>query len=176
MLFARTSKAARRLHADFSGGRVVKRYIALVESRDSLPCGKWLEREDRLVRGRGFTRRAGDGDHGVKTARLRYTAIAVQKGVALLVVDLLTGRKHQIRAQLAGMHMPVAGDALYGASRGTADGALFLHAAYLRFPHPTRDEEIELLSRLPQRFHEHVTIESDLEERILTALRDRSSR
>ncbi len=175
MLFARTSKAARRLHAEFSDRRVVKRYIALVESGASLPRGKWLEREDRLVRGRGFTRRAESGDHGVKTALLRYTVISVHKGVALLVVDLLTGRKHQIRAQLGAMGMPVAGDTAYGSSGACMDGSILLHAAYLRFAHPTRDEEIELLSPLPPRFNNRMSIDDPLEEMIRTALRDRSS-
>lgn len=175
MLFARTSKAARRLHADFSKGLVVKRYIALVESKNPLPGDVWIEREDCLVRGRGFSRRAGDGDHGVKSARLRYTVVAAHKGVALLVVDLLTGRKHQIRAQLAALGMPVAGDTLYGSSLDPRNGALFLHAAYLSFPHPTRANEIELLSPLPSRFHEYVHIDGILENRILKALRDRST-
>ncbi len=175
MLFARTSKAARRLHAEFSGRRVVKRYIALVESGASLPCEKWLELEDRLVRGRGFTRRAESGDHDVKTARLRYTVISVHERVALLVVDLLTGRKHQIRAQLGAMGMPVAGDTAYGSSEASMDGALLLHAAYLRFAHPTRDEEIELVSPLPPRFNKRMSIDDRLEEMIRTALRDRSS-
>lgn len=174
MLFARTSKAARRLHADFSGRRVAKRYIALVETSVTLDAGRWIEREDRLVRGRGFTRRAESGDHGVKTARLRYTVISVQKGIALLVVDLLTGRKHQIRAQLGAMGMPVAGDRTYGSSETSKDGALLLHAAYLRFAHPTRDEEIELVSPLPLRFNARMSIDDRMEGMIRAALRDRS--
>ncbi len=170
MLFARTSKAARRLHSEFGGRRVVKRYIALVETAGPLLQGEWIECEDRLARGRGFSRRADEGSPNAKTARLRYKVMANSDGYALLLVDLKTGRKHQIRAQLGALGMPVAGDTLYGSSSRREDGAICLHAAYMRFMHPTKGENIEIFSPIPSRFTEGLTINDALMDRILGTL------
>ncbi len=77
-----------------------------------------------------------------------------------------TGRKHQIRAHLAAIGFPLAGDVLYG---GPALGALarhFLHAAELAFTHPITTERIALTAPLP----------ADLEDAIRTARAGRPAR
>ncbi|HPN14441.1 MAG TPA: RNA pseudouridine synthase, partial [Spirochaetota bacterium] len=57
VVFAKTSKAARRLHEEFAGRAVTKLYLALVDNKP-IEQGRWIEREDRLVRRRGFSEQA----------------------------------------------------------------------------------------------------------------------
>jgi 23S rRNA pseudouridine1911/1915/1917 synthase len=60
-----------------------------------------------------------------------------QSGLTLLEVDLETGRYHQIRAQLAAIGCPIAGDEKYGAVRQSSNGAIALHHRRLEITHPT---------------------------------------
>ncbi|MGB0592452.1 MAG: RluA family pseudouridine synthase [Myxococcota bacterium] len=142
MVLARTSKAASRLSRAFASRAVEKRYTALVCGR---PAGEG-ELVDRLgprLEGRGVERRS-DG----KEARLRFTRLGHTVTHAVLEVELLTGRKHQIRAQLAFAGCPILGDPLYGvASRSLRRPAL--HAHRLAFEHPVRKEPVVALSPLP---------------------------
>ena len=64
-------------------------------------------------------------------------------------VELLTGRHHQIRCQLARLGCPIKGDLKYGAPRSNPDGGISLHARSIRFTHPVRKEEMEITAPLP---------------------------
>ncbi|MBN1496810.1 MAG: RNA pseudouridine synthase [Spirochaetes bacterium] len=171
MLFARTSKAAERLQKEFAARKVVKLYLALVENRKPHRPGTWIECEDRLVRKRGFSERAGAGSRNVKTAHLRFICLGSNRRYALLLVSLLTGRKHQIRAQLAAEGTPVVGDATYGARESLPRGAICLHAHFLKFTHPTRREQIEIVSPVPERISHRLSIDDDLLSRIESEIR-----
>lgn len=166
MVFARTSKAAQRLHREFAGRHVKKMYVALVERNMQLDQDTWIECEDRLVKKRGYSERADTESRNVKTARMRYMALASNDRYALLLVELFTGRKHQIRAQLAAQNMPVLGDAAYGSGEKLSDGAVCLHALYLRFMHPTKKEPLELFSQIPERISKRIRIDATLLSRI----------
>ena len=170
IVFARTSKAARRLHREFTGRSVKKMYLALVEHNKPLKQDIWIECEDRLVRKRGYSEKAGVESRNVKTARMRYMAIAANEQYALLLVDLFTGRKHQIRAQLAAQKMPVVGDNTYGSREKLNDNSICLHAVYMRFMHPTKNEPVELFSRIPERIAGRIDIDDALWRKILTIL------
>ena len=161
VVFAKTSKAAQRLHAEFAGRAVTKMYTALVENRGKLDQGRWIEREDLLVRKRGFSERADEKSRNVKSASLRYLAVASNERYVLLLVQLLTGRKHQIRAQLAAMDMPVVGDATYGSAEQLPGGAICLHAHYLEFAHPTKREPVRLVSPVPERISSRLSVDAD---------------
>jgi 23S rRNA pseudouridine1911/1915/1917 synthase len=67
----------------------------------------------------------------------------------LLDVRLETGRTHQIRVHLAAIDLPVAGDPVYGRARELELDRQFLHAGRLAFPHPFRDERVDVESPLP---------------------------
>jgi 23S rRNA pseudouridine1911/1915/1917 synthase len=151
VVFAKTSKAAQRLHEEFAGRAVRKIYLALVENNRTIEQGRWIEREDLLVRKRGFSERADATSRNVKSASMRYMALASDDRHVLLLVQLLTGRKHQIRAQLAAMGMPVVGDATYGSAEKLPAGSICLHAYYLEFAHPTKKEPVRLVSPVPER-------------------------
>ena len=76
--------------------------------------------------------------------------IAASQRYWLLEVDLITGRKHQIRAQLSAIGCPIKGDLKYGAPRSNPDGGICLHARQIRFVHPVRKEEMTLTAPLPE--------------------------
>jgi 23S rRNA pseudouridine1911/1915/1917 synthase len=83
-----------------------------------------------------------------KESRLRYRCLQTARGLSLLEIELLTGRSHQIRVQLASRGMPICGDAKYG-SKTKLGGWLALHASSLTFEHPTRREPIRVTAPLP---------------------------
>jgi len=148
VLMARTSKAAGRLAGAFREGRVSKTYLAVVE-------GTPPERSQRLEgwilkdRSRNTSRMVADRTPGARHASLTYRLLGRFGAYSLLEVGLKTGRSHQIRVQLAGIGIPVAGDVRYGSREGFGH-IIGLHAASLRFPHPTRGEEICLCARPPR--------------------------
>ena len=170
IVFARTSKAAQRLHQEFAGRSVKKMYLALVEHNKPLEQDVWIDCEDRLVKKRGYSEKAGGESRNVKTARMRYMAIAANEQYALLLVDLFTGRKHQIRAQLAAQKIPVVGDDTYGSRESLHDNSICLHAIYMRFMHPTKKEPVELYLRIPQRIAGRIDIDDALWRKILTII------
>ena len=87
---------------------------------------------------------------GAKQARLRYRQIAATDRYALLEVQLLTGRHHQIRCQLAAIGHPIKGDLKYGAPRSNPDGGISLHARRVEFVHPVSRQELVIEAEPPQ--------------------------
>ncbi len=85
---------------------------------------------------RGVTRAGFDAFPGAKEARLRYRLRERREGLALLEVEPVTGRRHQIRAQLALIGCPLLGDVKYGAPQRLPDRRLGLHAWRLELEHP----------------------------------------
>jgi 23S rRNA pseudouridine1911/1915/1917 synthase len=69
--------------------------------------------------------------------------------LALLEIDLETGRYHQIRAQLAAIGCPIAGDIKYGARLASAEGDIALHHVRLEITHPTTREPIAIAAPYP---------------------------
>lgn len=147
VLLARTSKAAARLSALFREKRVEKIYLAVVEG-----CPE--KESDTLIHGLVRREKGGvvvqpEGVPGTQRAVLHYRTLGVLGGRSLLAVRLETGRKHQIRAQLAYGGWPVAGDVRYGASATLEHHAVALHAWIMRFEHPTTKDLLELICPIP---------------------------
>ena len=137
MVLARTSKAAARLSQAFREGQVEKLYLAVVEGHP--PQRGRLE--DRLSwdsrRRKAYLSPTG------KEAKLEFETLKRKRGLALLLVRPETGRKHQIRAQLAAAGFPILGDLKYGSQKRIAQGrAILLHAYSLTLPHPVRREKM----------------------------------
>ena len=153
VVLARTSKAAARLSAQFAGtgGATApeKRYLAVVEGR--LEGGG--EQVDWLVKGeRGTVKRVPERTTGAKRAALRWEPLAVEGRRTLVGVELITGRAHQIRVQLAGLGAPVVGDLRYGAPAPLGDGrGIALHASRLSVEHPTTKARLTFAARPPWR-------------------------
>ena len=147
VLFARTSKAARRLTEQFREGRVEKAYWALVEGTVESgveECVDWVAPDERHRR----VRIVGSGFEGGKQARLRYRPLRSAKGHTLLEIELLTGRKHQIRVQLSHRGLPIVGDRKY-ASRIAFPSGIALHARRLVVKHPVGGQSLEVVAPLP---------------------------
>lgn len=135
---ARTSKAAARLSEQFRERSPEKNYVALVEGR-LLGEGTRVDHLAKL----GQTVRVVKPSHPeAKRAELRYRVLGSERrregDVSLVAVELVTGRAHQIRVQLAAMGHPILGDLRYGAAAPFGDRALALHAAALTIEHPTQ--------------------------------------
>jgi len=145
VLFARTSKAAARLNDQFREHTVEKIYAALVEGAITPPEAECTDRlcEDKRHR-KVFRTQSPDG----KESKLRYRTLRQINRCSLIEIQLETGRKHQIRTQLAGRGFPILGDIKYGAKM-SFPGGIALHAWKLTFLHPTTKERIELTAPLP---------------------------
>jgi 23S rRNA pseudouridine1911/1915/1917 synthase len=159
VLFARTSKAAARLAEQFRSRAVEKAYWAIVEGTVEPPAGEyvdWLWHDERSKR----MRVVEQGTPGARQARLSYRRTGVLSGSALLEVELETGRKHQIRVQLAYRGHPIVGDVKYGSRRAFVAG-IALHARRLAFDHPVRDERIELQAALPRSWRAAGVVEEE---------------
>ena len=105
----------------------------------------WLVRNEKQNKSYAYEREVKDS----KKAVLRYRTIGRSDNYSLLEVELLTGRHHQIRCQLAKMGCPIKGDLKYGAARSNPDGSICLHARRVHFVHPVSKMPIELEAPLP---------------------------
>ena len=144
VLLARTSKAAGRLSEQFRSKAVQKSYLAVTEGVPDTDGGEltaWLAaRADR----QGVTRAETAPFAEARESRLRWRVMATEHGRALLEVEPITGRRHQIRAQLALVGLPLLGDVKYGATRGLPDHRIALHARSLTVKHPVGGEPVVL--------------------------------
>jgi 23S rRNA pseudouridine1911/1915/1917 synthase len=84
-----------------------------------------------------------------KRAELKYKLVSSSDRYHLLEVELLTGRHHQIRAQLAEIGSPIKGDMKYGFPRSNPDGGISLHARRIQFTHPVTKEEVTITANPP---------------------------
>ena len=166
VVFARTSKALPRLNKMFAEGEVHKTYWAIVEcgrlkeesgrrKEDRLKVkeesGEWQMLENWLTRNEQQNKSYAY-DHEVphsKKAQLRYRVLAIGARYALLEVQLMTGRHHQIRCQLAAMGCPIKGDLKYGAKRSNPDGSISLQSHRISFIHPVSKAPIDIEAPLP---------------------------
>ena len=152
-IFAKTSKALERLSGMFRDGAVHKHYWALCCAAPAVPSA---ELDNYLMRNENQNkayivkpRPDGSLPKEARLAKLIYTVLGSTDRYHLIDVELLTGRHHQIRCQLAALGCPIKGDLKYGAPRSNPDGGISLHARSIRFVHPVRKEEITLVAPLP---------------------------
>lgn len=149
VLFAKTSKALVRLNEQLRDRGFTKIYWAVVENKPAMESGElngYITRNAKINKS-FVTDRPTDKES--KQAILRYKLIGSSDRYFLLEVELLTGRHHQIRAQLAAMGCPVKGDLKYGARRSNDDGSISLHARRLEFTHPVTGELISVTAPTP---------------------------
>ena len=148
LLFARTSKAAARLSEQFREGAIEKAYWAVVENWRSPDTGAfedWLKKNDALAR----VEVVPPETYESLFARLLYTVKARHDGLTWLELRPHTGRKHQLRVQLASRGHPIYGDAKYGSPHPFGP-AIALHARSLTFLHPVSKEPITLTAEVPK--------------------------
>lgn len=151
-MFAKTSKGLERLNEMFRTGNVHKTYWALCcnapeksEAEGTL-LENWLSRNEK--QNKSYIVKEGTPE--AKLARLKYHVIGHSQRYHLIEVELLTGRHHQIRCQLAGIGCCIKGDLKYGAPRSNPNGGICLMARSIRFEHPIRHEEIYVEAPVPE--------------------------
>ena len=148
LLFARTSKAASRLSEQFREGGVEKVYWAVVENWGAADTGSledWLRKNEAAHRVEVLPPKTP----GSQFARLLYTVKARHDGLTWLELRPHTGRKHQLRVQLASRGFPIFGDKKYGSPHAFGP-AIALHARSLTFLHPVTKEPITLTAEVPR--------------------------
>lgn len=149
VLFARTSKALVRLNEMFKNHDAMRKtYWAIVQGAPKQPEARL---ENYLVRNEQQNKSyiAKPGAKDAKLAVLTYRTLAKGDHYSLLEVELLTGRHHQIRCQLAAIGCPIKGDLKYGAKRSNPDGSISLHARQITFVHPVRKEQVTITAPVP---------------------------
>jgi 23S rRNA pseudouridine1911/1915/1917 synthase len=195
IMFARTSKAAGRLSAQFRDHSVTKIYRAVVHGHMSPPQGilkgmlvkqgtktvvvdtenqgsqyETVEKRDIFLsgkKGKNFNRRNTSGisrikicrltphhekmavSQGSQYAELSYTTVETKGEFSLLQIQLVTGRRHQIRAQLAAEGHPIVGDTIYGSPFKFEGNIIALLARSLTCRHPTKPVDVTIDAPLP---------------------------
>jgi 23S rRNA pseudouridine1911/1915/1917 synthase len=136
VVFAKRAKVKKALMGGWDELVEERLYVALVEGAMGKASGSfdsWLK-ENKA----GQVFRAGIGERGAKRAITRWKVVGEGAGLSLLELSLGTGRKHQIRVQLADAGHPVIGDERYGSRRDDL-GRLCLHAATIKLRMPGRE-------------------------------------
>lgn len=129
VLAGATYQATRALHDWIARGALTKLYLAWVEA--ALAPGASLDLDDTLAKsGPPGSEHVAPSPHG-KPAHARARCLATRSGRSLLELELLTGRTHQLRVQLASRSLPIAGDRKYGTK---TPGSMRLHAWKLVLP------------------------------------------
>jgi 23S rRNA pseudouridine1911/1915/1917 synthase len=148
VLFARTTKAASRLSAQFREKTIKKYYQASVLSQPKQPEGTLVHylRKERSLKATVFPRET----KGTKRAELSYRTLKSTSSGNVLEILPKTGRFHQIRAQLSFTGTPIIGDLKYGAPFPLPGKKIALLAYKLCFKHPITKEPIQIECHTPK--------------------------
>ncbi|MCM1028407.1 MAG: RluA family pseudouridine synthase [Alloprevotella sp.] len=159
VLFAKTSKALSRLNEMLRKGEIHKSYRALTRCAPVPEQGR-IESYITSVERTNKSYSWSEPKEGAKRASLSYRVAGHTDRFALVEIGLETGRKHQIRVQLASIGCPIRGDLKYGDKRSNPDGSISLQAFRLRFVHPVSHKEIDLTAPYPPQWPALVDDES----------------
>jgi len=148
VLFAKSKKALAHLNEQFKARTIEKTYLAVVGNRP-------VDNEGELIhyllkdgkRNQSFVQK--EVKKNTKEAILKYKYIASSERYHLLEIQLITGRHHQIRAQLGAIKCAIKGDVKYGFRRGNRDRSIHLHCWKMAFQHPVSNEKVELIASPP---------------------------
>ena len=149
LVFAKSEYARDRLQELFAEHDVERAYVAVVHGKPKPPAAtlRSFLAEDRELR----VQVVADAAHG-KEAVTRYRVTASGRRFSLLEVTIETGRRHQVRVQLAAAGHPVVGDAMYAKGREDPLGRLALHARHLAFVHPRTRRRMAFAAEVPTEF------------------------
>lgn len=144
LIFAKSLKIREEFARQWKN--VEKKYLALV-------CGNLTEKsgimESYLAEGDDYKMQSVENPQDGELARTKYKVIKESKNYSLLEINLLTGKKNQIRVHLSEHGHPIVGDIKYGKN---AKGRLALHAWSIKFKHPFNNEEMKFETKIPDYF------------------------
>ncbi len=168
MLLARNQRALKRFGEQFQSRKVGKYYLAVLDGLVATESEQWCDCVAK-VEGEARARIVKPGDETGREARLNLKVIAKFATQSLVLIQLHTGRMHQIRIQAASRGVPVAGDSIYGeqedceaqvaqAKQSTLDFSdaaphMALHALRLEFRHPKTAKLTAATAPLPAHWH-----------------------
>ena len=148
MMFAKRKAVQEKMQANWNEVITQRSYVAVVEGRPEKETDLIISNLVENAKMQVYVAPAGaDG----KEAITRYRLLKSNNAYSLLELELETGRKNQIRAQLQSIGHSIAGDYKYGAETDPT-GRLMLHARKLFFIHPTTGEEMRFETRIPDKF------------------------
>ena len=147
MMFAKNQRVQKSLQSNWNSAITQRTYVAVVEGRPEKDSDLIVSNLVENAKMQVYVTTEGDG----KEAITRYHVTRSNGRYSLLELDLETGRKNQIRAQMQSIGHSIAGDYKYGAETDPA-GRLMLHARRLYFIHPTTGEEMRFDTRIPDTF------------------------
>lgn len=148
IVFAKSEKVKRVLQDNWDRIAKTREYIAVVEGKvekkkDTIK--NWIkERSD-------FTSYTSDKPNDGKLAITKYELLNTSKSYSLLKIEILTGRKNQIRVHMKGIGHPIIGDKKYGAKNDPLK-RLGLHANILELEHPITHQILKFESKMPTQF------------------------
>ncbi len=147
-IFARTGKALSRMNELIKQREIRKTYWAIVKNEPPEISGNLfhhLRRDQKKNKSFAYEKPVDNS----KEARLSYSLVATSHDYFLLEVNLITGRHHQIRAQLSKIGCPIKGDLKYGFPRSNKDASISLHARSIEFMHPVKKELLTIVADPP---------------------------
>ncbi len=146
LIFAKSEEAMLRLKDQWKGTE--KRYLAVVHGR----CEKSSDNiTSYLAEDKAYNVYSTSDSTKGRLSRTAYTVLRETKGLSLLEVTLLTGRKNQIRVHLAGIGHPIVGDTKYG-KEDDSQPRMALHARTISFTHPFSGERLTFEAEVPAFF------------------------
>lgn len=148
VIFAKTSKALARLNEMLRKGEIHKTYWAITRGNPEPPEAT-LTHYVTTVERNNKSYASTTPKSGAKEARLNYRLLSRGTNFNLVEVELLTGRKHQIRVQLSAIGCPIRGDLKYGDKRSNPDGSISLLARRIEFEHPVSHRHIKVEAPVP---------------------------
>ncbi len=167
VVFGKNKSAAASLAEQFRHRTVQKEYVAIIEKRFPSALGEWVTWRDLIhwddasrraviegARGQNSTQ-ARSQKAGTNSGSAETSARVIKRAGEVSLVELLpkTGRRHQLRAQLAFRGCPIVGDRMYGSRLPLSFGdgmAVALHAQKLTFEHPKTGDETTVEAEIPK--------------------------
>ncbi|MDI9363546.1 MAG: RluA family pseudouridine synthase [Flavobacterium sp.] len=154
VLLAKNTESFTVLSKAFANRQVNKKYRAVVANQPlqaSATLIHWLLKNGKQQKVKAFSKAVA---HSVE-AQLSYVLVLSSLKYHLLDITLVTGRFHQIRAQLAAINCAIVGDVKYGYKRTTPDGSIFLQSYYLAFKHPATKAPLHFEINMPELWHKY---------------------
>ncbi|MGB0431382.1 MAG: RluA family pseudouridine synthase [Bacteroidia bacterium] len=148
MTMATSKRAGNAMRLMQTEREISKTYYVITERSPLEPKGRleqFIKKTPKTTRWKIYDEKVKNS----KNAILEYETIAEINGRTLVRIKPITGRTHQIRAQMANIGCPVVGDKKYGKTKWLSDKSICLFSAGLQFKHPINKKELEITKPLP---------------------------
>ncbi|MBN1646685.1 MAG: RNA pseudouridine synthase [Spirochaetales bacterium] len=148
VVYTKTGKALSRMTEMFRTREIQKKYLAVccsVPPDENARLVHFLKKNEK--QNKSYI--VPETQNGARKAELLYHLAGRSDRYSLIEVELISGRHHQIRCQLASIDCPIRGDLKYGAPRSNKDGGIDLHAWKLSFIHPVSGQPVQITAQPP---------------------------